>query len=377
MIKRLTQCLSLSLMATTAAYADQCDNFLRFGNDIEQTRTHFQQTPEKIAWQWFVCLNQEQGGRIRYWEQLLPTSRVYLKNGATPEPFDSQWSAPQAVLDQAKAMGMDVSRVFHNLDADLQVDGLPLEMGGDSPKTPSATFVRYQLLMSEDTFNYIVDKKVYNVNGQAALTAPLKFPSSAWELKTSWLWIGDNKPFLSLLKNDQYYIINAYYLDQNGQYQAGYAALSGMHVINKLFDDWVWITFENQNNHKYTIDNQMPANPMVNITGPTPDAKVQNSSFQREYPMLGEYELIGVQYRFDGEPKLLASSQMESAFQSRSSCIDCHHTAAYSKEDGYYNFAHKEQGGILYPIDKTPDSAFAGYQMLDFVWSLKRAQWRR
>jgi hypothetical protein len=60
-----------------------------------------------------------------------------------------------------------------------------------------------------------------------------------------------------------------------------------------------------------------------------------------------------------------------------SSCFACHGTAAYSPTKGYFNFALKQQGGIVYPTAALPASDFVGYHKLDFVWSLKRAQWQR
>ena len=115
--------------------------------------------------------------------------------------------------------------------------------------------------MGPDTFKYIVQQKVYNVNGQAALTSDLNFPSTAWELKAAWLWIGNNPTYQQQLANDGYYIAQTYY-QQGSEYVVGYAALSGLHVINKLNPDWVWTTFENRNNGKYTVTNAIPPTPM-------------------------------------------------------------------------------------------------------------------
>ncbi|MBP5133988.1 hypothetical protein HUT02_35055, partial [Pseudomonas protegens] len=128
----------------------------------------------------------------------------------------------------------------------------------------------------------------------------------------------------------------------------------------------------------YTVTNGTPAKPMTNITGPTAAAQPVNATFQQQNPTLAQYELIGVQYdQAQAEPKLLANSQLESAFQSHSSCLACHNTAAYSSNNTYFNFALKEDGGIVYPTTVLPDSDFVGYQKLDYVWSLKRAQWQR
>jgi hypothetical protein len=353
-----------------------CTDFFSFDGSQTTTAKAFELNPETMAWNWFACLNQQNNPETRVWEGLKPTDQVFLPDGSVPLPYEQRLPPPTAVVTKAKAQGMDVSGLFHNINSEQQVDGLILEMGGAAPAAQKGKAVRYQLLMQKDTFDYISQKKVYNANGQAALTANLNFPATAWELKTSWLWIGSDNTYLQQLKSDGYYIVQAYYLE-NGVYQVGYAALSGMHVINKLFTDWVWITFENKNNGKYTVTNAIPAEPMTNTTGPTAAATKANNQFQAAYPVLASYELIGVEYQFNQQPILLANSQMESAFQSNSSCISCHSTSAYSADKGYFNFALAEQGGIVYPTAPLPDSDFVDYNKLDFVWSLKRAQWKR
>ncbi|QOU07529.1 hypothetical protein IM720_12630 [Pseudomonas fluorescens] len=370
----------LSALAGLAQAQDttpfDCSNFLQFGGNLDKTRAAFVQSPDTLAWNWFACLNQPASAQSpdRVWETLKPSDQVYLANGAPPQPYNQNTPPPDAVLQQAKALGMNLSRTFHNLNATQQVDGLILEMGGQVPKDQQGQAVRFQLLMGADTFDYIVQQKVYNVNGQAALTSDLNFPATAWELKAAWLWIGNDPSYQQQLANDGYYIAQAYY-QQGEQYQVGYAALSGLHVINKLNPDWVWTTFENRHNSQYTVTNAVPPTPMTNSTGPTPAAQPVNTLFQAQYAELAQYELIGVQS--NTTPTLLANSQLESAFQSQSSCFACHATAAYSAKQGYFNFALKEQGGIVYPTALLPATDFVGYHKLDFVWSLKRAQWQR
>lgn len=373
----------LSILAGSAQAQSQpsfdCTGFFDYGGHADALRTQFTGAPEVTAWNWFVCLNQPEvkGSTSRVWEGLKPTDQVFLPNGGKPLPYNEREPTPTTVLKQAEQLGLDTKATFHNLDSIQQVDGLVLEMGGQVPAAQKGKPVRFQLLMGQGTFDYIVDKQVYNVDGQAALTANLAFPANAWEVKTAWIWIGTDATFRKTLENDGYYIAQAYYLKNGSQYEVGYAALSGMHVINKLTPDWVWTTFENRNNSKYTVTNDIPPKPMTNSTGPTPAAQAANAQFQPQYAALGQYELIGVQYIAGGEPKLLANSQLESAFQSQSSCLACHGTAAFSAKKGYFNFALPSQDGIAYPVEPLPESAFAGYNQLDYVWSLKRAQWKR
>ncbi len=76
-------------------------------------------------------------------------------------------------------------------------------------------------------------------------------------------------------------------------------------------------------------------------------------------------------------PLWLPNAECESSFPYTSSCLACHGTAAYSNDKGYCNFAMKQDGGIVYPATPLPASDFECYKKLDFVWSLKRAQWQR
>ncbi|MGY2289781.1 hypothetical protein ACW9H6_08010 [Pseudomonas sp. SDO528_S397] len=379
----MRRAISLTVLSAVAGLAQagntntfDCTQFLQFGGNLDATRAAFTQGPETLAWNWFACLNQPDTTQPanRVWETLKPSDQVYLSNGGKPLPYNESPPVPAAVLQQAQKLGMNPDRTFHNLNATQQVDGLIVEMGGQVPTAEKGQPVRFQLLMSEDTFSYIVARQVYNVDGQEALTSDLDFPSTAWELKAAWLWIGNDTAYQRKLANDGYYIAQTYY-QQGTTYQVGYAALSGLHVINKLNPGWVWTTFENRNNGKYTVTNAIPPTPMTNDTGPTAAAQSANTPFQTAFPALAQYELIGVQS--GTTPTLLANSQLESVFQSQSSCFACHSTAAYSKKDGYFNFALNQQGGIVYPTALLPEADFTGYRKLDFVWSLKRAQWHR
>ncbi len=364
-MRRAISITVLSALAGLAQAQDlnnfDCSNFLQFGADINKTRTAFAQSPETMAWNWFACLNQPSTAQSSnlVWETMKPSDQVYLPDGAPPGAYDTSAPLPAEVVTQAKAQGMNLSRAFHNLNATQQVDGLILQMGGAVPDAQQGNPVRFQLLMGKDTFDYIVKNQVYNVNGQAALANDLNFPPTAWELKAAWLWIGSDTTYRQTLVNDGYYIAQAYY-QQDGKYQVGYAALSGLHVVNKLDSNWVWTTFENINNSKYTVTNAPTPAPMTNTTGPTPAAKPVNVSFQANNPSLSKYELIGVE--FQPITQVLANSQLESAFQNTSSCLACHSTAAYSNDDGYFNFALNKGDGIVYPTAPLPASDFDGYK---------------
>ena len=170
---------------------------------------------------------------------------------------------PAAVIAQAQKEGLNTNLPFHNLDSDVQSDGLAL-------RDKFNQNVRYQILMNQDTFSYIVNNSIYNVNGQQAMAQadkPTDFPPTAFELKTSWIWIGTNQSIFNQL-NGKYYIVNAYYAlvdgsgKPNGGYKVGRAALSGMHIISKPMPQWFWTTFQNVYDAQYTqATNKLPMSP--------------------------------------------------------------------------------------------------------------------
>jgi hypothetical protein len=244
--------------------------------------------------------------------------------------------------------------------------------------------VRYQILMNADAFNYVLDNGIYNINGQQAMAQankPTDFPPTAFELKTSWIWIGTDKSIFNQL-NGKYYIVNAYYalIDGSGKptgaYKVGRAALSGMHIIAKPVPQWFWTTFQNVYDAQYTqATNKLPMPPAAAKANQKYRAALKSAG-----SVFANYQLMGTQWQFvdgAGKPILLANSQIETAFQQASSCVTCHAVASYSVSNGYFNIVKQQNGGITYYTGNPPTAQMQGYNPLDFIWSLKRAQWQR
>ena len=331
-----------------------------------------------VAWSWFIALNSPLTGvDPKVWEGWRQTSTVYLANGQAPPPWGQAPAPPAAVIAAAQKQGLNTNLPFHNIDSDLQVDGLALRDNFNQN-------IRYQLLMNQDTFEYIVGNGIYNVNGQQAMAQankPADFPPTSFELKTSWIWIGTNQSIFNQL-NGKYYIVNAYYAlvdgsgKPNGLYQVGRAALSGMHIISKPVPQWVWTTFQNVYDAQYTTaTNKLPVPAAVQQAN-----RKYRAALKKAGSIFANYQLMGTQWQFvdaAGKAILLANSQIESAFQLASSCATCHSTASYSAANGYFNIVKQQNGGITYYTGNPPAEQLNGYNPLDFVWSLKRAQWLR
>jgi hypothetical protein len=326
----------------------------------------------EYAWTLFLALNEPwTQPESKVWEsEFRQTSSVYLADGSRPAPWGEAVEPPD--LPPIPANGCVPPGVRHNLDTDLQVDGFDL-----LDKWNQA--VRYQLLMNRPVFDYIVARQFYNVNGQelaAQQNRPANFPAESYELKTSWLWLGTD-PAKCAAVTGKYYIVNAYYLrfDRDGQpagWEVGYAALAGMHIINKSQPNWVWITFENIYNPQFTKARlELPI---------SAEDQAANRSYQAELGGLGSvfanYQLDGVQTTFTepndpNQPTLLANSTIETAFQTQSSCITCHHLASIKPDGTYFNLVNTQGGNVNYYTGNPPDQQ--GYNFLDYVWSMKRA----
>jgi hypothetical protein len=313
-----------------------------------------------LAWAVFEALNQPLTGPGRKgWEtNFRQTSTIFLPNGAQP----TAW-APQTGP--------------HNLDSIEQVDGLVL-------LDKWSQDVRYQLLMNKDAFNYVLSRGFYNMNGITAAAQagqPADFPTTSWEMKTSWIWIGQDAAKLAELR-PLYFVAEAFYqgVDQDGRptdKQTGWAALTGMHIISKARPDWIWMTFENVHNSTYTqIALELPVSPDVQAA----NARHQ-AALRQKGSVFANYQLDGIQTTFTepasaATPTLLANSNIESAFQSQSSCITCHSTSSFKPDGTRFNIV-KPGPDVAYYTGTPPDTAAQGFTSMDFVWSLRRAQWQR
>jgi hypothetical protein len=335
---------------------------------------------EQLAWSWFFWVNSPVAGAgPKAWEAWRPTSTVYLPDGHVPAPWGQTPAPPPAVIAQAQKDGLNTNLPFHNLDSDVQSDGLALRDRLGAP----AQNVRYEISMNQDMFSYILSNGIYNINGQQAMAEanrPTDFPWNAFELKTSWIWIGSDSQYQQL--KDKFYIVNAYYAladgsgKPNGLYKVGRAALTGMHITSKPVPQWFWVTFQNVNDAQYTqVTNKLPIAPAVVHANQKYRAQLKSMG-----SVFANYQLIGTQWQFvdsAGKPLLLANSQIESAFQLASSCTTCHATASYSATQGYFNLVKQQNGGITYYTGEPPVDQLKAYNTLDFIWSLKRAQWQR
>ena len=144
----------------------------------------------QYAWDLFRALNEPLATpEPKIWERdYRQTSTIYLADGSRPTPWGEE-SVPEEVESATGFPCEQNSPVWHNLDTEIQVDGLTLLDRWNGT-------VRYQLLMDQPAFDYLLAREFYNLNGQtraAQAGDPARFPDDASELKTSWIWISDTE----------------------------------------------------------------------------------------------------------------------------------------------------------------------------------------
>jgi hypothetical protein len=321
----------------------------------------------------------ESGGPV-VWETWKNTSEVYLPKGAVPAPWATAVPVPAEVAkasisaaDSGPDSGPDSGDYWQHMTDDAQVDGFNLLDTNDQK-------ILYELLMDRDAFSYIRTNSLYNVQGQmrwASTKGALNFPWNAMEVKASWRWID---PKDTACPAASYFTTKAWYQvkDNNGNpiaIRTGLMGLTGLHIISKALPNWVWITFENVNNAKCTkVKRIIPIDPAVVAANQQMQKALQGTKW-------ANYEMVGVQTSSGtaDKPVLLANTQIESAFQTRSSCLTCHSIASVARAKPNDPTVPIRQSFVdtqaSPPYFIGPPPSLGIYKSQDFVWSLRKAYW--
>ncbi len=278
---------------------------------------------------------------------------VYLAGGAAPPPWNDGGPSGPVTL----SLG--------------EIDGTTLTDVNGNPIT-------YTVAMNQGTFDYLVSRTFYGWPGQAALrsggAAAVAFPTSAMEIKASWKVLD---PIADKDRLDHYITAEALLPPSSGTGEPTKVAvgLTGLHIISKALPNWVWITFEQVENPATTgVQAKFTIDPAVATT---------NDRFQRLLAgtPLAYYQANGLQTEFvaGGQPTLLANTQIETRFQTSSSCITCHALASVSTgKQARLDFFELKAGNLTGFTGMPPTTPFGPgpdqFSALDFVWSMREAK---
>jgi hypothetical protein len=239
-----------------------------------------------FAWQSFVALNWpalpsgQPNNQLtladskapRVWEYYVDAGLVYRKDGAAPLSWKDAVAASQDKAFWMAGMAIGTPAEHDNGHKnDTHDDGgfiLPV-IGGASGSLQAFTgpmidqegkWVRYQAALNQVEFDYLVENKLYNLEGQVAYTSknPVVFPSNkgtkkygAMEIKMSWKQLTDNdgKP-LDQYDPSRFLVRKARVVPLTGEPYSADFGLVGMHIAVKTESSptWIWATFEQVDN---------------------------------------------------------------------------------------------------------------------------------
>ncbi|MES3021480.1 MAG: hypothetical protein V4857_07820 [Pseudomonadota bacterium] len=314
---------------------------------------HLQMGFDYYSWLTFLGLNAPaKGGPIgsgpmpggdapAAWEGWKEISEVMLKNGARPSPWNSARSIPAVCqgLGGGKLLSMVGKTATLLEDTNQPFDTGPLiDQNGN--------YARYEILVNEPMFNYIVQNRLYSKTGQAGFTSAVDFPAGtvikgtsgtmgALMVKAAWkvMGAGDDPARFHTTTALLYTAATA-----DGKVGASCVksrmGLVGLHVAHKtlLAPQWIWSTFEHRANvpgagapagAHYNFNNPAckgncavnqppprPWNPNVQpfpngftsqitrFTPITPEVEQLNARFQRLLPgkVWSNYDLVSTQW---------------------------------------------------------------------------------
>jgi hypothetical protein len=351
-----------------------------------------------VSWETFVALNwpanpttcsadltktilSGQGPVV--WESYLADTDVFVNPNSKPKAWCS--GAPgtlglgEGALQLGKATG--VTRflgLISKFDPKLgdNVRGVT-EVGG--PLTDkNGRFVRYEIRMNEDEYNYIIQQDLWNKAGQVGKT--INFPEGkssygpvgAMEIKAAWKVLGQGDD------PSRYYTIKAIvFNDAKGSPSPGKnpvtLGLVGLHILHKAAGQasWLWSTFEQNDNlsafsypagtpnaqtaqKPYTELDQTgkPINTPVNVTRINPisnPATVMNAGYQKLLAgsVWANYSLVASQWTGETpgpHPAYMANTVIETYTQGPTPAADF--PVAYPKP-GYNPFSPKSSSSCL------------------------------
>lgn len=231
------------------------------------------------SWLTFVALSAPADGSPigadapTVWEGWQDLFSLMLPNGAAPPPFGTTVPPPGACT--GAAAGTPVVRMISKtpVTPTLEVAGEPLNTGPLIDQ--NGHYVRYQILVNQPMYNYIVSNGLYSKAGQQRFTGDIAFPAGATTkgttgtvgaivVKAAWKVLDPSDPDDNASK---FHVLKTYVYTPAGpgvseSCEMETLGLVGLHIVHKTDGEpqWIWSTFEH-------VDNVPPA------AGPTAGAR--------------------------------------------------------------------------------------------------------
>ncbi len=202
---------------------------------------------EQFMWQSMLALVQPTSNpAILNFETWMPSYGIFVKDGV-PTPWGQE--PPTGCPTGSKATGDPPPRLYSDII---------LQAGADQPlMDPHGELVYYGMSVNKSAYDMITTCQLY----QAHCAGPLKpgntgidlirdypnlaLPSTAVELKTSWMVVDEDTA-----KSGRFYVVPGLIQHHNGPCRPVQLGLVGMHIVSSTpqFPALIWATFENRNN---------------------------------------------------------------------------------------------------------------------------------
>jgi hypothetical protein len=240
------------------------------------------------SWLTFVALSAPAGGGTigqdapSAWEGWQDLSSLMLPDGAPPPAFGT--SVPAPAICTGAAAGTPVLSMISKtpVTPTVSVAGQPLNTGPLIDQ--NGHYVRYQILVNQPMYNYIVQNGLYSKSGQAKFPGAISFPIGATSkgstngtvgaivVKAAWKVLDPKDP------NDNpanFHVTKAYvYTPASAGVQASCETetlgLVGLHIVHKTDTEpqWIWSTFEHVGNVPTTAQAGSATDPHYNFYNP-------------------------------------------------------------------------------------------------------------
>lgn len=347
----------------------------------------------EVVWRLFVaatCPVANDPNAVVAWEKWQVQSQVFppaTQQLGAPPPSRFNPSVLQQIMNPPKAglLGLNLST------ANCAPGNHPAYPHG--PKRTICEEVR----LNPEAASYITSNGLQTHAGQGSFVqknGPLDFPVSAVELKADWIQLASMDPCDHPPQNPTVHVEKATDSTKNPPVTHCYA-LAGIHINSKLAPNWIWATWEPQDDtvnpmrcYELGCNDPWGANPAAI---PAKDGAPRKRPTSNQTPAITalmkkaglapewfNYRLDGVQgdYVDKGNPTLLGNSVTEAESVgldlTQASCITCHNVSSVTAQGAEGAGLLKGANGPIRPIglpDKWPPPLGSPYIRRDFVWT--------
>jgi hypothetical protein len=202
---------------------------------------------EQFMWQSMLALVQPTGTdpTILNFETWMPSYGIFIKNGA-PTP----WGQEPPNGCSAGARGTDKPpRLYSDIIKQAGADQPLIDQKGE--------FVYYGMSVNRSVYDMLTSCQLYMANCAGPLKPNnqgidlirlypgLALPSTAVELKSSWMVVDD-----ATASSGRFYVVPGWIQNKGGPCRQVKLGLTGMHIVSKTpsFPALIWATFEHRNN---------------------------------------------------------------------------------------------------------------------------------